>query len=58
MYLVEELTMSGANSLEERVLVYDHLDSEGDFALDRELPESDESYNRRTAFYNKLFNRS
>ena len=57
MDFFEELTMSDSNSAEERVLVYDYVDSQGDFIVDREPRERDESYYRRTALYNNLFNR-
>ena len=49
--------MSESTREEERVFVYDHVDGEADFIIDREPLESDESYNRRTALYKKLFNR-
>jgi hypothetical protein len=47
--------MSSSSRPEERVLVYDHLGGEGDFAVDREPVESDKSYYGRTALYKKLF---
>ena len=39
---------------EESVLVYDHVDS-GEFHIDREPDEDDESYNRRVALYHGVF---
>lgn len=39
---------------EESVLVYDHVDS-GEFHIDRETDEDDESYNRRVALYHGVF---
>lgn len=41
---------------EESVLVYDHVDS-GEFRIERETDEDDESYNRRSALYDSLFGR-
>jgi hypothetical protein len=40
---------------EESVLVYDHVDDSGDFLVDRESSEDDESYRRRSALYGSLF---
>ena len=42
---------------EESVLVYDHGDEDGDFRVDREADEDDESYQRRSALYESLFGR-
>ncbi len=42
---------------EESVLVYDHVDKGGDFRVDREADEDDESYQRRSALYGGLFGR-
>ena len=42
---------------EESVLVYDHVDSDGDCRVDREAGESDESYQRRSDLYGSLFGR-
>ncbi len=42
---------------EESVLVYDHVSEDGEFHVDREPGESDESYSRRAALYGGLFGR-
>ncbi len=42
---------------EESVLVYDHVDKGGEFRVDREADEDDESYQRRSALYGGLFGR-
>jgi hypothetical protein len=42
---------------EESVLVYDHVDEDGEFSVDREADENDESYERRSALYDSLFGR-
>ena len=42
---------------EESVLVYDHVDEDGEFCVDREADEDDESYERRSALYTSLFGR-
>ncbi|MGB8399376.1 hypothetical protein [Bradyrhizobium sp.] len=42
---------------EESVLVYDHVDEGGEFHIDREANEDDESYGRRSALYGSLFGR-
>jgi len=42
---------------EESVLVYDHFEDGGKVHIDREAGEDDESYNRRSALYDSLFNR-
>lgn len=42
---------------EESVLVYDHIDEGGEFHIDREPNEDDESYRRRSALYRDLFSR-
>ena len=42
---------------EESVLVYDHVDHGGEVYIDREDDEDDESYNRRSALYGRLFDR-
>ena len=42
---------------EESVLVYDHVDEDGDFRVDREADEDDESYERRSTLYGSLFGR-
>ena len=42
---------------EESVLVYDHVDDGGEFHVDREANEDDESYDRRSALYDSLFGR-
>ncbi|HMA72551.1 MAG TPA: hypothetical protein VKP67_13845 [Xanthobacteraceae bacterium] len=43
---------------EESVLVYDHIEGKGEVRIDREPGEDDESYNRRSALYDSLFDRS
>jgi hypothetical protein len=40
---------------EESVLVYDHVDHVGEFQIDREGDENDESYGRRSSLYDRLF---
>ncbi len=40
---------------EESVLVYDHVDHGGEFYIDREGDENDDSYARRSALYERLF---
>jgi hypothetical protein len=40
---------------EESVLVYDHVDEDAEFSVDREADEDDESYERRCALYGSLF---
>lgn len=40
---------------EESVLVYDHVGDVGEFRIDREANEDDESYGRRSALYDGLF---
>jgi hypothetical protein len=42
---------------EESVLVYDHITEEGEFSVDRDADENDESYERRSALYGSLFGR-
>jgi hypothetical protein len=42
---------------EQSVLVYDHVDGGGEFHIDREPDEDDESYHRRLALYGDLFDR-
>jgi hypothetical protein len=42
---------------EDSVLVYDHVDDGGEFRIDREADEDDESYRRRSALYGGLFGR-
>jgi hypothetical protein len=42
---------------EDSVLVYDHVDDGGEFHIDRESSEDDESYRRRSAQYGSLFGR-
>ena len=42
---------------EESVLVYDGVDTVGEFHLDREPDEDDESFARRSALYDGLFGR-
>jgi len=42
---------------EESVLVYDRVDDRGEFHVDRENDEDDESYNRRSTLYDGLFGR-
>ena len=41
---------------EESVLAYDHVGG-GEFRIERETDEDDESYNRRSALYDSLFGR-
>ena len=40
---------------DESILVYDHVQEGGEFRVDREADEDDESYARRSAVYNSLF---
>ena len=42
---------------EESVLIYDHVDEGGEFRVDHEAEEDDESYQRRSALYGGLFDR-
>jgi hypothetical protein len=42
---------------EKSVLVYDHVDNQGELHVDREDGEDDDSYNRRSALYDSLFGR-
>ena len=42
---------------EESVLVYDHVDEDGELRVDREADEDDESYERRSALYADIFGR-
>jgi hypothetical protein len=42
---------------EESVLVYDHVGDDGEFRIEREPDEGDESYSRRAALYGGLFGR-
>jgi len=42
---------------EDSILVYDHVDDRGEFHVDREPDEDDESYHRRSALYASLFGR-
>jgi hypothetical protein len=42
---------------EESVLVYDHVGDDGEFHIDREPDEGDESFGRRAALYHGLFGR-
>jgi len=39
----------------ENVVAYDHVDGGGEFHIDREPNEDDESYRRRLALYGGLF---
>ena len=41
----------------ESILVYDHVQEDSEFGIDREPDEDDESYARRSALYNSLFGR-
>jgi hypothetical protein len=41
---------------EDSVLVYDHIE-DGEFSVDREAGEDDESYERRSTLYGGLFGR-
>jgi len=43
---------------EESILVYDHVQDGGDFHVDRDADEDDESYARRAALYGSLFGRN
>ncbi len=45
------------NPGEESILVYDHVQEGGEFQIDREADEDDESYARRAALYDHLFGR-
>ena len=40
---------------EDSVLVYDHVEGGGEFHVDREPNEDDDSYRRRSALYDNLF---
>jgi len=40
---------------EESVLVYDHVEGGGQLVVDRDVGESEENYQRRTALYDRLF---
>jgi len=40
---------------EESVLVYDHVEGGGPLVVDRDVGESEENYQRRTALYDRLF---
>jgi hypothetical protein len=42
---------------EESVLVYDRVDGDSKFTVDREPDENDERYDRRSALYGGLFGR-
>jgi hypothetical protein len=42
---------------EESVLVYDHVGDGGEFHIDRESDEDDDSHGRRSALYDSLFGR-
>ncbi len=42
---------------EEGVLVYDHVEGGGEFHIDRERNEDEESYRSRLALYGSLFGR-
>jgi hypothetical protein len=42
---------------EESILAYDHVQEGGEFHIDREVDEDDESYARRSALYDSLFGR-
>ena len=42
---------------EESVIVYDHVEGGGEFHIDREPNEDEESYRRRLALYSSLFGR-
>jgi hypothetical protein len=42
---------------EASVLVYDRVDGAGEFQIDREPLEDDESFRRRSALYGNLFGR-
>jgi hypothetical protein len=42
---------------EDSVLVYDHVADSGEFRIDREPNEDDESYRRRSALYGDVFGR-
>jgi hypothetical protein len=42
---------------EESVLVYDHVDAGGEFHIDRDPNEDDESYRPRSALHSSLFGR-
>ncbi len=37
------------------MLVYDHVDEDGELRVDREPDEDDESYERRSALYADIF---
>ena len=42
---------------EESILVYDHVGDGGEFHIDRESDEDDDSHSRRSALYGRLFGR-
>jgi hypothetical protein len=42
---------------EESLLVYDHVGDDGEFRIDREVNEDEESHSRRSALYGALFGR-
>jgi hypothetical protein len=42
---------------EESILVYDHVGDGGEFHIDRESDEGDDSHSRRSALYDSLFGR-
>ena len=42
---------------QEIVLVYDHVEGDGGFSVDREADEDDESYERRSTLFGSLFGR-
>jgi hypothetical protein len=42
---------------EESVLVYDHVNNDGEFHIDREPNEGDENFGQRVALYDGLFGR-
>jgi hypothetical protein len=42
---------------EDSILVYDHVQEGGEFHIDREIDEDDDSYARRSALYDGLFGR-
>jgi hypothetical protein len=46
--------MSNAAEGENRILVYDYVRNGGDLLIDREVDESNESYNHRISLYNKI----
>ena len=42
---------------EESVIVYDHVDDDGEFSVGREQGEDDDTFKRRSALYGNLFSR-